>query len=412
VKVAHIDPFSGASGDMLLGAVIDAGAPLDDIIAALEGLSLPGWTLSTEATTRGAIGATRAIVRTDEGHVVRTWPNVRDILTGADLPEPVRARALATCRRLAHTEARIHRTDAERVRFHEVGGLDAIVDVVGVCAGLHLLGIERITSGPVAQGVGMVRSAHGLLPVPAPAVLELLRGAPTFTINVTAELCTPTGAALLAECVDEWTPLPHLVLGAVGYGAGYRELDHPNVLRIVTGTTTRPVGSVAAIVLETTVDDLAGELVPPVLDALRAAGAGDAWARPVVMKKGRPGVELACIGPVDRAEALRRVLFEQTTTLGVRASTVDKWELDREYHTVEVAGHPVRLKVGRLSGRVLNVAPEFDDCLAAAEATGIPLKDVYATARAAWPHDAEAPDGRSPGPGDAGPTSPPRGRPA
>ena len=396
-----VDPVSGASGDMLLGAVVDAGVPLERIEQTLDGLGVDGWALRADPVTRAGLAATHVVVMTRETGVVRTWANVRDLLRRADLPEPVRERALATFLRLARVEARIHRRELERVHFHEVGALDAIVDVVGVCAGLDALGVTSVTCGPVPQGVGMVRGEHGLLPLPAPAVLELLVGAPTFSTGEAVELTTPTGAALLAEWTDEWGPLPAMTVAAVGYGAGSRELERPNVLRVVLGERTEaasPPGQV--VVLETAVDDLPGELVPHVLDALRAAGASDAYARPVVMKKGRPGVEIVCLAAPARAEALRAVLFRETTTLGVRARLDGRWTLDREWVEVDVAGATVRLKVGSLDGAVMNVAPEFEDCAAAARATGLPLKEVFARARAAWrpPPPANAPTDRPPAP--------------
>lgn len=384
MTVLHIDPVSGASGDMLLGALLDLGVEEAALVEVLRTLELGGWRLTTRSVTKAGIGATAVTVVAEDTGVVRTWANVRELVTSSGLPEPVRVRALATFERLAHAEARVHRTEPERVHFHEVGGVDAIVDIVGVCAGLHLLDAHRVTCGPVPQGVGMTRGAHGLLPIPAPAVLELLAGAPTYATGVAAELCTPTGAALLAEWVNDWGPMPALVVERTGYGAGSRDLDRPNVLRIVVGQPATDGGSEVALVLETTIDDLSGELVPTVLDALRSAGADDAWARPVVMKKGRPGIEITCIGPPAAGPALRGVLFRETTTLGIRGRTVDKWALAREWVTVEVAGHPVRLKVGRLDGEVVNVAPEFDDCRAAAHATGLPVKEVFARARGAW----------------------------
>jgi uncharacterized protein (TIGR00299 family) protein len=384
MRQAHIDAFSGASGDMLLGAVVDAGARLAAINELLLGLGLDGWRLASEPVLRGQLAATRVRVTVaDDGSVVRTWANVRQLLAGAALPEPVRARALGAFSRLAGAEAQVHRMPVERVHFHEVGALDAIIDVVGVCSGLHLLGVGRVSCSTVALGTGMTRGQHGLLPVPAPAVLELLRGAPTMATDTPAELCTPTGAALLAEFTDVWGPQPPMVADRIGYGAGKRDLQRPNVVRLVLGDPV--AGSPTAVLLTTTVDDLPGELVPPVLDALRAAGAGDAWALPVVMKKGRPGVEIACVADPSRSAALRDVLFRQTTTLGVRGQLVDKWVLQRSWQQVDVAGQPVRLKIGRLHGEVVNVAPEFDDCAAAAAATGLPLKEVYARARGAWP---------------------------
>jgi hypothetical protein len=389
MTVVHVDPVSGASGDMLLGAVLDAGVDPRALGDILDGLELGSFELETAPVTRAGIGALSVVVRTSEAGAVRTWADVRDLLSTARLPEPVRARALSTFRRLAEAEARVHRTEPERVHFHEVGAVDALVDIVGVCGGFHLLGADRVTCGPLPLGSGMTRGAHGPLPLPAPAVLELLTGAPVYSPGISAELCTPTGAALLAEWVEDWGPMPPITVERVGYGAGTRDLaERPNVLRLLVGQPAGAAGgSMQALVLSTTLDDLPGELVPPVLDALRAAGAHDAWARPVVMKKGRPGVEITCLGPLAAGERLRQVLFRETTTLGVRGALVDKWALERGWVTVEVAGQPVRLKTGRLDGQVVNVAPEYEDCAAAAAASGMPLKEVFARARAAWSPD-------------------------
>ena len=384
MRAAHIDAFSGASGDMLLGALVDAGVSMGDLETVLRGLPLDGWSLDAEQVMRSGIGATHIRVHSSENGVVRTWGNVRSLLAEAALPEPVRARALGAFSRLAQAEARIHRQAVDRVHFHEVGAVDAIIDVVAVCAALHLLGVERATCGPVSMGTGMTKALHGFVPIPAPAVVELLRGAPTVATDVPHELCTPTGAALLAEWVSDWTPQPEMIAERIGYGAGTRELDRPNVLRLTVGEVVRTMGSGQALVLETTIDDLPGELLPPVLDALRAAGASDAWSRPVLMKKGRPGQEITCISDPWHGDTLRGVLFRETTTLGIRGYLVEKWHLQREWVTVDVAGSPVRLKVGRLGGAVVNVAPEYEDCAAAAAATGLALKEVFARARASW----------------------------
>ena len=329
MKAAHLDPFSGASGDMLLGALLDAGVGMEQLEEVLAALGVEGWSLHAERVTRQGLGATQVTVDVEEDGVVRTWGNVRSILAAAEIPEPVRARALGAFSRLAEAEARIHRVDIERVHFHEVGGVDAIIDVVGVCAGLHLLGVETISCSAVAVGTGMVKAGHGFLPVPTPAVVELLRGAPTVATDVPTELCTPTGAALLAEWVTQWGPQPEMVVERVGYGAGTRELERPNVLRIVAGEVQRSTGSGQALMLETTIDDMPGELLPSVLDALRSAGASDAWSTPVLMKKGRPGQQITCISDPWHGDALRAVLFRETTTLGVRGYLVEKWRLQR-----------------------------------------------------------------------------------
>jgi pyridinium-3,5-bisthiocarboxylic acid mononucleotide nickel chelatase len=386
MRVCHIDPFSGASGNMLLAALLDAGAARRAVDEAVTALGVGGWALSVEATTRRGLRALHARVDASDDAPARAWRDIRRLLDGADLDEAVRARAAATSTRLAEAEGRVHGVAADDVHFHEVGGLDAIVDVVGVCAAFSDLGVARVTSSPVALGGGQVTSAHGVLPVPAPAVLELLQGAPVHGGDEAHELCTPTGAALLAEWVDAWGAMPPLTVAGSGYGAGTRELTRPNVLRVTVGEAAAhgdpPVE--ALVLLEATIDDMPGELTPVVLDALRAAGARDAWARQVVMKKGRPGVELVCLAGPDTLPAVRGELFRQSTTLGVRAHPVERWALERATVTVDVAGQPVRIKLGRAGGTVVNAAPEFDDCARAAAATGLPVKQVLDRARAAW----------------------------
>ncbi|HWH32364.1 MAG TPA: LarC family nickel insertion protein [Egibacteraceae bacterium] len=236
MRAAHVDPFAGVSGDMLLGAVIDSGVPAEEIVATLDGLGLDGWDLETSTVSRAGLGATQAVLSVRDDGVIRTWAHVREMISGAKVPEPVRFRALATFRRLAEAESAIHRRTIERVHFHEVGALAALLEIVGVCAGLHLLELATIVCGPVAQGVGMRRTEHGLLPIPAPIVLELLRGAPTYSSGVTHELCSPTGAALLAEWADRWGPMPPMAIDRVGYGAGPRgDIDRPHLLRMVIG---------------------------------------------------------------------------------------------------------------------------------------------------------------------------------
>lgn len=236
MRAVHVDPFAGVSGDMLLGAIIDSGVPEEEITATLEGLRLDGWQLEIATVSRAGLGATQALLTVKDDGVVRTWAHVRELLGAAEIPEPVRFRALATFRRLAEAESAIHRRTIERVHFHEVGALAALLEIVGVCAGLHLLDLATIVCGPVAQGVGMARTEHGLLPIPAPVVLELLRGAPTYSTGLTHELCSPTGAALLAEWADRWGPMPPMAIDRVGYGAGPRgDIDRPHLLRMVVG---------------------------------------------------------------------------------------------------------------------------------------------------------------------------------
>ena len=386
-RVGWFHCASGASGDMVLGALVDAGVPLEALQVVLDGLPIERVELTAEQVTRHGLGATKVHVAVERSTVVRTWPHVRDLLESADIPDPVRRTALGIFERLATAEAAVHRTAVDQVHFHEIGGLDAIADVVGAATGLHHLKLDELTASPVATGMGMTRSEHGLLPVPTPAVLELLRGAPAYSGGVPYELCTPTGAAILQGVVSGWGELPALVVERTGVGAGTRDLDEmANVLRLVIGEA-RPTAATAgtdAVVVEANVDDLDPRLWPGVIAVLLAAGASDAWLTPMHMKKGRPAVTVAALCDPDALEPVRTVLFQETSTIGVREHAVTKRALDREVITVALRdGAEVRVKVARLAGRVVNASPEFDDVAAAAAASGRPVKAVLAEASAA-----------------------------
>jgi uncharacterized protein (TIGR00299 family) protein len=381
---AYFDCFAGVAGDMVLGALLDAGASERALRDGLAPLDLDPYELEVGQTERGGIGATEVVVRT-EGRKRRTWGDLRELLGGARLDEPVRRRALATFARLAEAEGRVHRVPAEQVHFHEVGAVDAVVDVVGAALLLEDLDVTEVWASPVATGSGRTRSEHGVLPVPAPAVLELLRGAPLHAGGVEAELTTPTGAAILAASVDRFGELPPVRLARVGYGAGgrrHREL--PNLLRVLLGERAgaEPDGD-SGLVLEANIDDMTPELAPWVLDRLLEAGAADVWFTPIHMKKGRPGITLSVLCPPGSEAALRAVLWRETSTLGVRGLPVRKWMLERRVVEVEVPGGTARVKLGLDQGAVVNAAPEFADCARLAAATGQPLKEVMARVQAA-----------------------------
>lgn len=385
-RVGWFHCLAGASGDMMLGALVDAGVPLDVIQDAVDTLGVERVEVTAEEVTRHGLGATKVSVRVTRSVVVRTWPHVKQLLEAAPLALPVRQRALAVFERLALAEARIHRTSPDLVHFHEIGGLDAFADIVGTAAGLHHLGLDRVTASPVATGMGMTRGEHGMIPVPTPAVLELLRGAPVYSGGVPFELCTPTGAALLAGTVAEWGEMPELVVETVGAGAGDRDLEEvPNVLRLVVGDAVeRRSNGDTGLVLEANVDDLDPRLWPGVVTALLDAGASDAWLTPIHMKKGRPAVTVSVLTPPAHVDALRRVLFRETSTIGLREREVTKRALDRTVETVTLAdGSPVRVKVARLDGEVVNAVPEFDDVATVAAKQDRPVKAVLAEANAA-----------------------------
>jgi len=392
MTVAWFGCHAGASGDMFLGALVDAGAPLEVMQAAVDAIGVEPIQLESTVVTRQGLAATKVDVRVPRSDVVRTWANIRGMLEQAALAEPVRARALNVFERLAQAEAGAHRVSPEQVHFHEVGALDAVADVVGSCAGLHALGVGTAVASPVALGSGMVRGEHGLLPVPGPAVLALLAevDAPVYSGDAPYEMCTPTGAALLAATVSSWGGLPLMTVTSSGLGAGQRDLDEvPNALRVVVGEPVAAdphaaqAGLLDSVVVSANVDDLDPRLWPSVLSRLMDAGAADAWLVPILMKKGRPAHTLCVLTDAERAEAVRRVIFTESSTIGIREHPVVKRALAREERTVEVDGIMVRVKVALLDGEVVNASPEFDDVAAAAAKLGRPVKAVLAAASAA-----------------------------
>jgi uncharacterized protein (TIGR00299 family) protein len=385
VTVAWFHCFSGIAGDMALGALLDAGADIDEVRKLLTRLPLGGWDLETETVLRAGIGGTKVHVRAEAEPPQRDAAEVAALIDAAALPDRVRRRALATVRTLAEAEGRLHRVAPEAVHLHEVGALDAIVDVVGTCAALEVLGVDEVASSPVADGLGTVRAAHGTLPVPVPAVVELLAGAPTYGLPIARELTTPTGAALLAANVVEWGPMPALTITSSGFGAGTAELDdRPNLTQVVVGTRAgRADGAGQPVVLlEANVDDATGETLAHAVARLLDAGAHDAWITPILMKKGRPAHTVHVLADIDRAGALRQVLADETGTLGVRGTMLERWPLARRFESVVVDGHEVRLKVA-----ARRVKAEHDDAAAAARALGLPVREVTRRAEQAW-HDA------------------------
>jgi hypothetical protein len=382
MNTAWFHCFAGISGDMALGACLDAGADLEEVRAVLGRLPVRGWALEAEPVLRGGIAATRAVVHSEEQRVARTYAHIAGLLEEARLPERVRERSGRVFRVLAEAEGRLHRRPTEQVHFHEVGSLDAIVDIVGTCAALEVLEVDEVRSSAVSVGTGMVRAAHGLLPNPAPAVVELLQGALVKGVDLNVELTTPTGAALLAGMSSGFGPMPPLHLSTSGFGAGSRELAaFPNILQVALGTVldAGEAGSAQPLtLLEANLDDVSGEVVAHAVDALLGAGALDAWTTAVTMKKGRPGVVVSALCHLPDALRLRDVLAAETGTLGVRATTVGRWAFARQVEEVEVEGLPVRVK--RSSRRV---KVEYEDAARVARRTGLPVREVLARAEAA-----------------------------
>lgn len=387
-RVVWVDASHGASGDMLLGALLSAGVPLEVIATAVDAVAPEPVSLAPEQVVRGGLAATQCRVRITDSVRHRTWADVRRLLEEARLDDAVRASATAVFARLAEAEAAVHGTTPEQVHFHEVGALDAIADVVGVCAGFAHLAADRVVVSPVAVGSGWVRGAHGTLPVPPPAVARLLVGVPSWAGppgHPEMEMCTPTGAALLTILSTAHGDQPLMATTAVGIGAGERDPEGwSNTLRLVVGEIVdNPVDRSDEIVVEANLDDLDPRIVPAAIDALLRAGARDAWATPILMKKGRPAYTLHALVARDRAETIRRVLFTETTTIGVREHPVTKHALPRETREVRVDGHPIRVKVARLDGEIVNLQPEWDDVVRAAAALSRPPSDILQRAHAA-----------------------------
>ena len=397
MKVLALDPVGGIAGDMMLAALLHLGAPrraLDEALAALAetsgAIDLRGTSIDAEPVEVNGVRALHVLVRIstdvrgrEPKH--RRWRTIRDLLERARLPDRARDLAVRAFNRLAEAEARVHDVPVDEVEFHEVGAVDSIVDVVGSAALVAALGVADLICLPPPSGGGITRGAHGPIPLPAPAVLELFRGR-ALRSSGPGERTTPTGAALVSAWTDPAPALPDLSVDAVGYGAGTRRWeDAPNLLRAVLGERVAgQPGSGAGWVLEANLDDLSPQLVAAALEAAFSAGAADAWIAPVTMKKGRPGHLLGVLVPESARRAVEDALFSETSTLGIRAHRVERTVLERELVEVTTPYGLVRIKVGRRGGMLLNAAPEFDDCHRIARQQAVPLKEVIAAALAAW----------------------------
>jgi uncharacterized protein (TIGR00299 family) protein len=391
-KTLYIDCFSGAAGDMMLGALLDLGLPLDDLRGALGSLAIDGVSISSERVQRAGVSATKFRVHQPapaaadaHSHPHHHLRHIVAAIERSALSRGGKDRAIALFRRLAEAEAAIHDTPLEKVHLHEVGALDSIVDIVGAVYGLEWLGADAIVSSPVNVGSGTVACAHGTFPVPAPATVRLLQGAPIYAAGVATELTTPTGALLVTGYAAAFGPMPAMRVDAIGYGAGDKDFTaHPNVLRLFVGESGDTSGIERILTIECEIDDMNPQLFGPLMDRLYAAGALDVFYAPVQMKKNRPGTLVTAIAHPERREAIAGVLFAETTTIGVRYQEVLRERLDRQVVTVDTPLGAIRFKVAARSGRVVNAAPEFEDCARIAAERGLPIKDVQAAAVKAW----------------------------
>jgi uncharacterized protein (TIGR00299 family) protein len=401
VRLAYFDCPSGAAGDMVMGALVDAGVPFESLRAELAKLKLPGFTLERREVMKGVFRATKVDVHVHDhdhthadaghahgephgrhAHLDRNLESILGLIAASGLDAAVKANAARIFTRLAEAEARVHGTTVDQVHFHDVGAVDAIVDVTGACIGLHLLGIEAVHCSALPVGGGFVTGAHGRIPIPGPGTAELLKGFPVVDTGVRRELVTPTGAAILTTLSVSAGTMPAMTVEAVGYGAGDMDLEAPNVIRVFLGRAADSGGRETIMQVETTVDDMQPQLWEAVMERLFDSGALDVYLTPVVMKKSRPGTVLTALCTPDKVTDLSRVLFEESPTIGVRWTAYQRERLAREMVTLTTAYGAIAFKVSRLEGRAVTATPEFDEVRRIARAKGLPVREVLDLARA------------------------------
>lgn len=398
MKILYFDCFAGAAGDMILGALLDAGLPFDALKRALGSLAVEGWDISVDKVVKTGVTATKFRVHEhahahageDHRHHHHHLKHIFAAIERSALSTAGKARAVKMFQRLGEAEAAIHGTTMEKVHLHEVGALDSVIDIVGAVFALEWFAADRIVVSPMNVGGGMVKSAHGVFPVPAPATVALVKDAPVYSTGIQSELLTPTGALILTEYATEFGPVPPMKIDRVGYGAGDRELkETPNVVRVLVGESVqalKPSGPQAhtVVVLECEIDDMNPQIFGALMDKLYAAGALEVFYAAVQMKKNRPGTLMTVVATPAQRDAMTEIVFRESTTIGVRYQELQRECLDREMVTVATPLGPVRFKVARRGGRLFNAQPEFDDLAKLSQERGIPIKDVQALAHKAW----------------------------
>jgi len=383
MTIAFFDCFSGISGDMILGALVDLGLEIEDIASTLSSLDLEEFRLEAREVSSYGLRATKVDVVVPDSVLVRTFNNIRDMIENSALPKQVKATSLEIFMRLASAESVVHGKPIDQVHFHEVGAVDSIVDIVGAAYGVYSLGISEVFSSPLPLGHGMIKTAHGAIPVPAPAVLEILQDTPTYGRGIPTEIVTPTGAAVIKTLATSFGVAPPMRIDRIGCGAGTKDIGVPNMLRVVTGVPLelQAEGEELAYLVSTNIDDMNPEFYDYVIERLLDAGAHDVWLTPIQMKKTRPGTIITVLCSPGDATALKRILLEETSTFGLRTSTVMKKAIEREIVRVETPWGKVAVKVGRESNRITNVSPEFADCARIAGEQGVPIKEVFRKAQ-------------------------------
>ena len=383
MKALYFDCFSGISGDMCLGAIADAGGGLAPIKREIGKLGLTGYSISARRAARAGIDALSVSVRLKGKEPARGWAEIKSIITRSALSDAVKERSLACFRRLFETEAKIHGSSPDEVHLHELGATDALVDIVGTMAAIELLGVERVYASAINVGSGVVRAAHGMLPVPAPATAELLKGIPVYASGPAFELTTPTGAAIVATLCSGFGQMPAISIGSIGYGAGGRDIEgYPNALRAIVGEVPAETSADdGVVVIEATIDDMSPQVYEYAIERLLAEGALDVWLAPVIMKKSRPGVVLTVLCTDETRPAVIETLFRETTTIGVRHHRAGRTVLDRRIEDAATPWGKVRIKVSSMGEKVVQRTPEYEDCAALARKSGVPLLDVIEAAK-------------------------------
>jgi pyridinium-3,5-bisthiocarboxylic acid mononucleotide nickel chelatase len=384
MTLAYFDCFSGISGDMILGALVDAGVSIDDLRAELAKLNLPGYTLKVEKVKRSGIAATKVHVVVDhEDQKSRHLADILNILEDSALSPTAKEKSSRIFKRLADAEAKVHGTTADKIHFHEVGAVDSIVDNVGAVIGLELLGITKVMASAINVGSGMVKTAHGMLPIPAPATSELLTGIPFYQSSTQFELTTPTGAVIISTLCSSFGPLPSMKVNRIAYGAGDKDFPgQPNVLRIMIGEPVAVYDEDTSIVIETNIDDMNPQVYDYLIDRLMLQGAHDVYLTPIIMKKGRPAILLSVLTDQAKTDVVLDTIFRETTGIGVRIQEVGRKKLAREIREVETVYGKIRIKISKQGDEVLTITPEYEDCRKIAEEKQIPLKKVMEESKA------------------------------
>jgi len=381
MRAAYFNCFSGISGDMVLAALVDLGWPIKELERELSKLDLFNYQIEAEKVAKQGITSTQIKIRIKEGKKERTLKDILSILDKSKLEEKIKERSQAIFIRLASVEANIHGKSVQEVHFHELGGLDTIIDVVGAVAGMKYLGIEKVYSSPLPLGKGFVKCSHGTLPVPAPATLELLKGVPVYGSNIEAELVTPTGAAIISTVAENFGQMPPMKIDNIGYGAGQRDLPIPNLLRVSLGMLRNAYEEDVVSLIQTNIDDMNPEFYEHIADRLFNEGALDVFLTPIQMKRTRPATMLSVITDQEKTEKMLELIFDETTTLGVRISKIKRRKLNREGRKVATKYGKIEVKIGKLDGMVKNISPSYEECRKIATRLNIPLKKIYQEAK-------------------------------